>query len=323
MKHSDIDHSGLTGVGETDHGGLAGLADDDHPQYVKDSEYSAKGRILVGTGAGTFTALAVGTNDQVLTADSAQASGVKWADAGVGGGGGTGKTLPLDVPPGSAHANDDEFDDTTGMSGSGNGLNARWTSPQSSGSDLGVTISYLDDWMVFQPTTAGTSSTGKRAFGIRQAAPSGSFTVSCRVTDLGSDGGGDDARSGLFVARSSATAYTRVIGHQLSVPRLANVMGVASYTESADWAAYDGSNDQNVTTDALDVRAGLWYRAVWDSGAGTIAFYYSANGVGWKLLTTHSSLTQPDRIGLVMYANSADIRADHRLAVDWFRVTEP
>lgn len=42
-------------------------------------DYSAKGIILVGTGSGTFTALAVGTNDFVLTADSAQASGVKWA----------------------------------------------------------------------------------------------------------------------------------------------------------------------------------------------------------------------------------------------------
>lgn len=42
-------------------------------------DYSAKGVILVGTGSGTFTALSVGTNNFVLTADSAQSSGVKWA----------------------------------------------------------------------------------------------------------------------------------------------------------------------------------------------------------------------------------------------------
>ena len=46
----------------------------------------SKGTVLVGDGAGVPTLLAVGTNDQVLTADSAEASGVKWADAGGGGG---------------------------------------------------------------------------------------------------------------------------------------------------------------------------------------------------------------------------------------------
>ena len=42
-------------------------------------DYSAKGVILVGTGAGTFAALTVGTNGFVLEADSTQTSGVKWA----------------------------------------------------------------------------------------------------------------------------------------------------------------------------------------------------------------------------------------------------
>lgn len=39
----------------------------------------AKGDLIVGTGADTFDRLAVGTNDFVLTADSAQSTGVKWA----------------------------------------------------------------------------------------------------------------------------------------------------------------------------------------------------------------------------------------------------
>jgi hypothetical protein len=47
----------------------------------------AKGDLIAGTAADTFSRLAVGTNGQVLTADSAEATGMKWATAGGGGGG--------------------------------------------------------------------------------------------------------------------------------------------------------------------------------------------------------------------------------------------
>ena len=45
---------------------------------VPNTAYTAKGAILVGTAAGTYAAQAVGTNGQVLTANSAQADGVEW-----------------------------------------------------------------------------------------------------------------------------------------------------------------------------------------------------------------------------------------------------
>lgn len=45
----------------------------------------AKGDLVVGTGADAFSRLAVGTNGQVLTADSAEATGLKWASAAGGG----------------------------------------------------------------------------------------------------------------------------------------------------------------------------------------------------------------------------------------------
>jgi len=52
---------------------------------VATSSFAAKGDLLVGTGAGTLAAQSVGTDGQVLTADSTQADGVKWATASSGG----------------------------------------------------------------------------------------------------------------------------------------------------------------------------------------------------------------------------------------------
>jgi hypothetical protein len=45
---------------------------------IAKADITAKGAILVGTGSGTYTAQSVGTNGQVLTANSAQADGVEW-----------------------------------------------------------------------------------------------------------------------------------------------------------------------------------------------------------------------------------------------------
>jgi hypothetical protein len=47
----------------------------------------AKGDLIVGTGADTFARLSVGTNGYTLVADSAEATGLKWAAAAGGGGG--------------------------------------------------------------------------------------------------------------------------------------------------------------------------------------------------------------------------------------------
>ena len=52
-------------------------------------DMSTKGNLLVGDGSGNPSALAVGTNNYVLTADSGEATGLKWAEASGGGGGGT------------------------------------------------------------------------------------------------------------------------------------------------------------------------------------------------------------------------------------------
>ena len=74
--------------GTTDHGSLSGLGDDDHTQYHNDTRgdvryplkslLTTKGDLFV-RDASVVNRLGVGTDGYILTADSTQALGVKWA----------------------------------------------------------------------------------------------------------------------------------------------------------------------------------------------------------------------------------------------------
>jgi hypothetical protein len=54
--------------------------------FIPDSIVDAKGDLIAATAADTVSRIAIGANDTVLTADSAEATGMKWAAAGGGGG---------------------------------------------------------------------------------------------------------------------------------------------------------------------------------------------------------------------------------------------
>jgi hypothetical protein len=56
-----------------------GIVADTHTQYVKRDTLTTKGDLYVATAASTIARIGVGTDGQVLTAASGQASGLSWA----------------------------------------------------------------------------------------------------------------------------------------------------------------------------------------------------------------------------------------------------
>ena len=84
---------------------------------VMESDVDAKGDIFVATADNTLTRLAVGSNGHVLTADSAEASGVKWAAAS--GGGSTQNLFETIAVAGQSNVVADSATDTLTLVGAG------------------------------------------------------------------------------------------------------------------------------------------------------------------------------------------------------------
>lgn len=131
-------------VTATELGYLSGVTSSIQTQLnakVNNSSYAAKGDILVATGAGTYVAVGVGTNGDVLTANSAQTSGVQWLPASGGSGGafGAGTTI------------DDDYSVTVGDNGqmiwvetSVKAIEIELPDASTVGTDFSVTIKDID-----------------------------------------------------------------------------------------------------------------------------------------------------------------------------------
>jgi len=112
------------------------------------SNIDAKGDLLAGTADNTIGRLAVGTNGQVLTADSTASTGIKWATPAGGGG----KILQVVNVPYSTYVT------TTSSTYSATGLTASIT-PTSSTSKILVFVN-----MVGMTKTAGDTGIGLKLY---------------------------------------------------------------------------------------------------------------------------------------------------------------
>lgn len=103
---TDADHSKLDGI-------EASADVTDTANVTSALPLTTKGDVLVHNGS-SLIRVGVGTNDQILTADSTQSAGVKWADAsGGGGGGGMHTLLSTTVISGSPAAVDIDLSDAS------------------------------------------------------------------------------------------------------------------------------------------------------------------------------------------------------------------
>lgn len=213
--------------------------------------------------------------------------------------------LPLDEPPVTPHAKDDEFPGTS--------LDAKWAIPITSAANCGTSATVQNGKLSIEPSTTGSVTINQHgAWGIRQAAPTGSFTVSAKFRDQFV--GGDDSRTGLWVANAT-NAYLH--GPCMVVPRIYDGV-ICTYSETANWGNSAGGP---LTIAGLNL-GWLWVKLSYDAPTQVLTYWYSTNGVKWRLGGTQNAVSQPTKIGLGLWANTAMI-ADHDLAIDWFRVTEP
>jgi len=94
---TDADHTKLNAIEAS--ADVTDATNVDAAGAVMNSDLDTKGELLVGDGSGDPTALSVGTNGYILTADSSEATGIKWAaNAGGGGGGAIGNVVEDTTP---------------------------------------------------------------------------------------------------------------------------------------------------------------------------------------------------------------------------------
>ena len=199
----------------------------------------AKGDVIVGTAADTAARLAVGADGQVLTADSAETSGVKWAAAAGG--------ETLHSPPSPAWiTNLQSVTASTSVLGAVNQeIYVPFRIPAGSWSHIGVvsTVAGTSTWMLglYSSTVAGRPGSLLQTFG----------TLDMSVTPGGLliSGIGLTTTSDWYFVAIKATAFTS----NPTVYRAAN----ATATGMAGWPIRQDSYNSIESTTCLHKTTGL------------------------------------------------------------------
>jgi hypothetical protein len=225
-----------------------------------------------------------------------------------GGGGGTYvyNTGDPDKPPASPNAMDDEFDDTTGMSGSVNGLNGRWswlnqgsatisftTVPGSADLNIGAAQAADSFRMLVQtaPVTQNWEFTAK-------------FCIQCAANGR--------ARAGFIMAASGATPglFDWTVG----------VDATNTQTQCLQWT-WPGTFSAGVSGNGGITPNAVYLKIIHTQSSGAITLWWSSSGKA-NTWVRGGSFTRPfviDRIGF--FVNEHDSFGATHCVCDWFRRT--
>lgn len=254
---------------------LAGKAATGHTHtYVDPAIADAKGDLIVATAADTLSRLAVGTNDFVLTADSAQSTGVKWAAAA---GGSSGPVLSRMWPNAVTNFGLPGWSEVAGWAA---GLGA-------SAGSIYYTPIYVDgstafDRICINVTTAGAASTLAR-LGIYRAdatneAP-GTLVVDAGTVDVATTGEklatiSQTLTSGMywlaFVSNGGPTCKCPMTSFASNTPAgvpLFRTLGLGSQAANGAWVAQTTGRTADVagglssTALAVDTNVNGWSRS--------------------------------------------------------------
>ena len=254
------------------------------------------------TGASEITDIATSEMDDSLVLAPDGAGGVEFrAEAGGSGG----AVYPFDTnffhetKPGSANATyDDEFDDTTGMSGTSNGLDARWnwrnqgtataTFPNAGWLTLSAPAASSSNWRIIENTAF--------ADGTYEA----KLSMECALNN--DTAGGiiiiDGTNGDFFLIGFTAESGTRYLG-------------VQKWTNVTTWSA-------NTQRTAIPLIKTLAFVKVTKSST-SIGVWFSEDGVGWINYYNFTEDVSATRIGLGV--NDLTNTTKTKLHVDYFRKT--
>ena len=305
--HEEADISDLGSYSSVGHSHTeSDITDLDH----YDDPLTTKGDLFTfGTDAAR---LAVGTDGHVLTADSSQSTGIKWAAAAGGSGGDSFIVEPGISPPSTGHANDIEGRDLSDS-----------TDPITDHGMVDLSISGTHFYTVGAgkigcTVEGGAGTTQLAALGITTP-PSGDFTTEAKL--YAATYGDSSMTVGFAIMWDTDTdgdvdAYAGW-GVYYGSPQTYRPMYRSSSPASVDTL---------LTSYALAPGPDIYYRIAWDSSAEVATFLYSLDGQNWfnmQASGTDASVTMtgkgdPDYIGL--WAKNSSSYGHQSIACDFIRI---